>query len=71
LGTEVEFETIHGPDKITVPPLTQSGAVIKLSNAGINKVGYHILTIEVELPNQIDASEKKLLGKIRDAKSKK
>jgi molecular chaperone DnaJ len=71
LGGDIEFETIHGKDTASIPPLTEVGAVIKKANAGINKSGSHILTIEVELPTSLTPAEKNLLNKIKNSKSKK
>lgn len=71
LGGEVEFDTIHGRDTINIPPLTDSGAVIKKSNVGINKSGSHIITVNVELPTSLTLTEKKLLNKIKNSKLEK
>ena len=71
LGAEVEFDSIHGKDIASVPPLTSAGSVIKRSNAGINKIGSHILTIDVVLPTFLTPPEKKLLNKIKKLKFKK
>ena len=70
LGCDVEFESIHGIDKINIPPLTEAGAIVKKSNVGINNVGGHFLTIDVEMPKLINNTEKKLLNKIRNLKLK-
>ena len=70
LGKDVEFESIHGNDTMTIPPLTVAGAVIKKPNAGIGFTGSHILTVDIEMPTSVTALEKKLLNKIRNDKLK-
>jgi len=71
LGADVEFISIHGKDNVSIPPLSKHGSIVKKSGVGINHIGDHFLTIEVELPEKITPVQKKLLNKIRTNEAKK
>jgi molecular chaperone DnaJ len=68
LGTELVVETIYGPKSITVPPLTKHGTPIRLAGGGVciaNTSGEHVVTIKMQLPNQLSAEERSLLESLR------
>lgn len=65
LGAKREHDTIHGIKTVTIPALTQPGAVLKLSGQGINQ-GDHFITINIKLPKQLSEVEERLLNEIKN-----
>jgi molecular chaperone DnaJ len=63
LGAEVEVPTLGTPEKIKVPPGTQSGTVFRLKTRGIKNVqGYGmgdlLARVQVEVPTRLGAAQK-------------
>jgi molecular chaperone DnaJ len=66
LGTEIEVETVDGPVKMKIPAGTQSGSDFKLSGHGVPHLrsdsrGAHIVTINVETPQNLSKRQQELL----------
>ena len=65
MGTELEIPTLNGRVRLTIPPGTQPGKMLRLKNKGIPHLhhtgrGDQIVRIEVNIPKNISGSEKKL-----------
>ena len=74
LGTEVEVETVDGKITMRVPAGTQPGTNFKLSGHGAPRLGTdqrgpHIVTINVEIPKNLNKKQKELIEEF--AKTKK
>lgn len=74
LGTEVEVETVDGKITMKVPAGTQPGTNFKLSGHGAPRLGTdqrgpHIVTINVEIPRNLNKKQKELIEEF--AKTKK
>jgi molecular chaperone DnaJ len=68
LGAEREIDTVHGKGKLTIPPLTQPGMVLRLDGRGINtdqNTGHHYIRANVKLPDKLNDEEKELLHKLK------
>jgi molecular chaperone DnaJ len=66
LGAEVDVPTLEGPNRLKVPPGTQSGQVFRLKGRGIPDVngygrGDEIVRIVVETPRKLSARQRELL----------
>jgi curved DNA-binding protein len=60
LGAQVEVPTLDGRTTVTVPPLTASGAKLRLRNKGIllaNQRGHQILHVQIVPPHNLDPDE--------------
>jgi molecular chaperone DnaJ len=76
LGVEMEVDTVDGPITMKVPAGTQSGTDFKLSNHGVphlrgNTRGAHIVTLNVETPQNLSKAQKELLEQFKTSGSKK
>ena len=74
LGTEVKVETVDGDITMKVPAGTQPGTNFKLSGHGAPRLGTdqrgpHIVTINVEIPKNLNKKQKELIEEF--AKTKK
>ena len=74
LGTEVKVETVDGEITMKVPAGTQPGTNFKLSGHGAPRLGTdqrgpHIVTINVEIPKNLNKKQKELIEEF--AKTKK
>jgi molecular chaperone DnaJ len=73
LGTEVETDTIHGPEKLQIPPGTQPNQVIRLRGKGVAFLdgrgrGDHYVHIEVRVPTNLTDEQKEILRKFADVR---
>jgi curved DNA-binding protein len=72
LGGEVEVETISGNVLLKIPAGTQYGQKFRLGKKGMlnlkksKSIGDLIVTIQVDIPKNLSAEEKKLFGKLKD-----
>lgn len=71
LGTEVEIPLVKGSYILKVPELTQSGTVFRIKGKGVkflrgNGYGDLLVTINSEVPKNLDKDTKTTLQKIRD-----
>jgi len=74
LGTEVEFETLDGPERVDVEPGTGSGTTIRLRGKGIPNLGRRgrgdlFLTIQVVTPKPGSKDERRLLEQLAELRS--
>ncbi len=65
LGTSIDVPTIYGDVKLTVPPGTQHGKVLRMRDKGIANVrtkrkGHQNVVIQITIPESITPAEKKL-----------
>lgn len=65
LGSEVEVDTLDGPQTIRIPAGTQDGKVFKLSEKGVVRVGgsvrgNHLVKVKVKIPEKLSKREKEL-----------
>lgn len=73
LGTEIEVDTVDGPVKMKIPAGTQSGTDFKLSGHGVPHLrgqnrGAHIVTINVETPQNLSKEQIELLEQFKSVK---
>lgn len=73
LGTEVEVETLTGPEKLTVPRGTQPGELLRLAAQGLPSLrsgrrGDLVYQLTVDLPQKLSKDEERLLREIAEAK---
>lgn len=68
LGTKLPVETIHGKIMVTVPPGTQPGDILKISNKGVLFKGDHLIQVIVRIPKKISDNEKEILEKLKLSK---
>lgn len=75
LGTSAEVPIVGGVVKISIPPGTQPGSLLRLRGKGIpslnnqNDVGDELVKIEVKVPTKVSEEEKELLQKLKDLTS--
>lgn len=71
LGTEVEIPTLDGKIKFTIPEGTTLGKMFRVKGRGIpavgnnNHVGDLLVEVNINIPKNISAEDKKLLEKLR------
>ncbi|MCP4441507.1 MAG: molecular chaperone DnaJ [Aureispira sp.] len=70
LGKSIEVPTLTGSVKITLPPGTQSGKVFRLRDKGLpvvnrNSRGVQLIHINIWVPTDVNADEKKMLEKLQ------
>lgn len=75
LGTEVEVETVDGKITMKIPAGTQPGTNFKLSGHGAPRLGSdqrgpHIVTINVEIPKNLNKKQKELIEEFAKAKKR-
>lgn len=75
LGTEVDVETVDGEVTMKIPAGTQPGTNFKLSGHGAprlgsNERGPHIVTVNVEIPKNINRKQKELIEEFDKAKKR-
>lgn len=69
MGSEVEVETIHGREKIKIPPGTEEGKVFKISGKGVPRsagAGDHLAKIKIKVPKKVSKKEKELYAQLAD-----
>ncbi|MFA6485757.1 MAG: molecular chaperone DnaJ [Candidatus Magasanikbacteria bacterium] len=71
LGDKLEVETIDGPLKVMVPEGTESGALIRLKNHGIQHInssarGDHYIKIKIRVPKKLSRDARKKLEEIKN-----
>ena len=76
LGTEVEVETVDGKITMKVPAGTQPGTNFKLSGHGApsrldsDQRGPHIVTINVEIPKNLNKRQRELIEEFANTKKR-
>ena len=74
IGEEIIIPAIDGQVKIKIMPGTQQGAVMRLSDKGMYKVGTNYrgdfyIRISILIPKEITKKEKVILEKLKDSKN--
>jgi molecular chaperone DnaJ len=62
LGAEIEVETLHGPERLTLPPGTKPGQQFRLKGKGIPRLGGsgqgdHVVEVGVEIPRPSELTD--------------
>ena len=75
LGTEVDVETVDGEVTMKIPAGTQPGTNFKLSGHGAPRLGSdergpHIVTVNVEIPRNINRKQKELIQEFDKARKR-
>jgi curved DNA-binding protein len=71
LGGKVDVNTFSGKVRITIPPGTQSGKILRLKGKGMpaydrkNDFGDMLITINIAIPSHLNADQKELFEKLR------
>jgi len=65
MGDEIKVKTVHGEAELIIPAATQSGAMLKIKNQGVPRVGTssrgdHYVKIIVEIPKKLTGKEREL-----------
>ena len=72
LGTELEIETLHGPETLKVPEGTQSGKEFRLRGKGVPHLNSHgrgdlIVEVRVQTPAKLTKQQKELMRQLNDS----
>lgn len=72
LGAEVMVPTLDGEEKVTIPPGTQPGKVIRLRGKGIphlrrNGRGDQLIILNVEIPRSLNREQRELMESLADS----
>lgn len=75
LGTEIDVETVDGKITMKVPAGTQPGTNFKLSGHGAPRLGTdqrgpHIVTVNVEIPKNLNKKQKELIEEFGKTKKR-
>jgi molecular chaperone DnaJ len=70
LGDELTVPTLHGHEKVHVPPGTQHGTVLRLRNRGIPRLDGHgngdqFVTLQLVVPTNLTREQVELMQKLR------
>jgi molecular chaperone DnaJ len=72
LGTELEIETLHGPELLKVPEGTQSGKEFRLRGKGVPHLNAHgrgdlIVEVRVQTPARLTRQQKELMRQLSES----
>jgi molecular chaperone DnaJ len=72
LGTELEIETLHGPEMLKVPEGTQSGKEFRLRAKGVPHLNAHgrgdlIVEVRVQTPAKLTKQQKELMRQLGES----
>ena len=72
LGTELEIETLHGPETLKVPEGTQSGKEFRLRGKGVPHLNAHgrgdlIVEVRVQTPAKLTKQQKELMRQLNES----
>jgi molecular chaperone DnaJ len=72
LGTELEIETLHGPELLKVPEGTQSGKEFRLRGKGVPHLNAHgrgdlIVEVRVQTPAKLTKQQKELMRQLGES----
>jgi molecular chaperone DnaJ len=72
LGTELEIETLHGPEMLKVPEGTQSGKEFRLRGKGVPHLNAHgrgdlIVEVRVQTPAKLTKQQKELMRQLSES----
>lgn len=76
VGGEAAVTTLDGQVKINIPPLSQTGRLLRLRERGLPKLkqtirGDHLVRLKVVVPANVSAEEKELYEKLLDLEKRK
>lgn len=72
LGGEKIVKTLYGDIKLTIKPLTQNGATLRIKDKGLplykqdGKYGNLLVTLKVKLPENLNEEQKKLFEQLKN-----
>lgn len=69
LGCVVVVPTLRGPVKLTVPPCSSSGRLLRLRGRGMewgDQRGDQLVEVRIVLPDQLDDAEEALYGRLQE-----
>ena len=71
MGTELQIETIHGPEALKVPEGTQSGKEFRLRGKGVPHLNQHgkgdlLVEVRVQTPGKLSKQQKDLLKQLQE-----
>ncbi len=71
LGADIEVDTLHGRQPVSIPPGTQSGTVVRLRNRGFPRIqgighGDHFVTLSVAIPEDLSSEQTQALKRLRE-----
>lgn len=75
LGGEITVPTVHGEEKLTVKPGTESSKVVTLRGHGVDRLrargtrGDHHVRLVVDVPRKVSEEEEELLRKLAELQS--
>jgi molecular chaperone DnaJ len=72
LGTELEIETLHGPEMLKVPEGTQSGKEFHLRGKGVPHLNAHgrgdlVVEVRVQTPAKLTRQQKELMRQLSES----
>jgi molecular chaperone DnaJ len=72
LGTELEIETLHGPETLKVPEGTQSGKEFRLRGKGVPHLNAHgrgdlIVEVRVQTPAKLTKQQRELMRQLSES----
>jgi molecular chaperone DnaJ len=73
-GVKIKVRTVRGRVMLTIPPMTEDGAVLKLKGQGIKakgKAGNQYVKIKIKFPEEPTEEEKELIEKLKAEKTEK
>jgi molecular chaperone DnaJ len=76
LGATVQITTLDGPVKVTIPPGTQPGAILRVPGKGLPEFGGSgqgnlYLRVDVRIPEQLSPEERKLYEQLRTVRNQR
>jgi molecular chaperone DnaJ len=76
LGDEIEIQTLDGIGKVTIPPGTQSGELVRLKGQGVPNLKGHgrgdlLIEIQVKTPANLSKRQEELLGEFAEIEKNK
>jgi molecular chaperone DnaJ len=73
LGAEVEVETVHGPEPLSIPPGTEPGEQFRLEGKGVQRLdgrgsGHHVAQVRLHVPraSKLDDEQRELLLRLAE-----
>ncbi|MFQ5655818.1 MAG: DnaJ C-terminal domain-containing protein, partial [Planctomycetota bacterium] len=71
LGAKIEVPTLQGKARMTIPPGTQSGEILRLKGQGFSSLDGHrtgdeLIKVVIEVPRKLTAEQEALLRKLAE-----
>jgi DnaJ-class molecular chaperone len=75
LGGEASVQTLDGPIKINIPPLSKDGKLLRLRERGLPKLkqttkGDHLVRLKIAIPTSLTPEEKALYEQLLELEQK-